>query len=71
MNRLSRLGMALAALCGSLSSVALATAAQGAAKPIYYVAVGDSYAVGFQPGYTDNSETLHGYTNQIPALVAK
>lgn len=62
--------MALAALAGSLTSAAVAATAQAAAKPTYYVAVGDSYAEGYQPGYTDNSETLVGYTNQVPALVA-
>jgi lysophospholipase L1-like esterase len=31
----------------------------------YYISLGDSYAEGYQPGYTDNSETLSGYANQV------
>lgn len=39
-------------------------------SPLYYVAVGDSYAEGFQPGFANGSETLHGYTNRVVTLVA-
>ena len=41
------------------------------AAPLFYVALGDSYAEGYQPGFANGSETLHGYVNQVPALVAK
>ena len=40
-------------------------------SPLYYVALGDSYAEGYQPGFANGSETLHGYTNQVAPLVAK
>ena len=31
----------------------------------YYISLGDSYAEGYQPGFTDNSETLSGFANQV------
>ena len=46
-----------------------ATTAHKAKTPMYYVALGDSYAMGYQPGYSDTSETVHGYVQQLPALV--
>ena len=64
-------------LVGSLTVVSLVSIATvavrpagAASKPLYYVALGDSYAEGYQPTFTDNSETLRGYTNQVPSLVA-
>jgi lysophospholipase L1-like esterase len=52
----------------SASSAGAATAHKAKA-PLYYVALGDSYAMGYQPGYSDTSETVHGYVQQLPALV--
>jgi lysophospholipase L1-like esterase len=44
----------------------LAPTAAQAAKPKYYVALGDSLSVGVQPNSTGISvETQHGYTNQL------
>src|ERR1700704_6672482 len=48
---------------------ALAPAAAQAAKPKYYVALGDSLSVGVQPNSSGASvETSHGYANQLLAL---
>jgi lysophospholipase L1-like esterase len=45
---------------------ALAPAAAQAAKPKYYLALGDSLSVGVQPNSAGKSvETQHGYTNQL------
>src|ERR1700704_3985738 len=48
---------------------ALAPAAAQAAKPKYYVALGDSLSVGVQPNSSGASvETSHGYATQLLAL---
>jgi lysophospholipase L1-like esterase len=48
---------------------ALAPAAAQAAKPKYYLALGDSLSVGVQPNSAGMSvETQHGYTNQLFAM---
>jgi lysophospholipase L1-like esterase len=41
-----------------------------AAGPLYYLNLGDSVAVGHQPGSSDGSETLHGYANRLVSDVA-
>jgi lysophospholipase L1-like esterase len=41
-----------------------------AAGPLYYLNLGDSVAVGHQPGTADGSETLHGYSNRVVSDVA-
>jgi lysophospholipase L1-like esterase len=69
-NRIRIMGAAVA-LCGSLVATMATTATAAPKKTMYYVALGDSYAEGYQPGYTDNSETLHGYVNQVDALLSK
>ncbi len=47
----TRLALLVAAALAAAGLVALSGAAQaGAAKPTYYVSVGDSYSVGYQPG---------------------
>jgi lysophospholipase L1-like esterase len=52
----------------ALSIAVLAPAAAQAAKPKYYVALGDSLSVGVQPNSRGISvETQHGYTNQLLA----
>jgi len=53
-------------LIGSLSTVTSGAdqVAKGP-KPMFYLSLGDSLAVGIQPGFTDNSETLHGYSNRV------
>ena len=68
----------LAAAVGLSSLGAFAVSASGSeahnkpvAKTMYYVNIGDSYAEGYQPGFTDNSETLEGYANKLTALLAK
>jgi lysophospholipase L1-like esterase len=43
---------------------AVASSAQ-AARTAYYLSLGDSLAVGHQPGTSDGSETLHGYSNRV------
>ncbi len=48
-------------------SSAAKTTAKTAAAPSYYVNLGDSYAEGYQPGYTNGTETLHGYANRLVA----
>ena len=59
-------GAVPAGVAAASSRVALKHAA-----PLYYVALGDSYAEGYQPGFANGAETLHGYVNQVPPLVAK
>ena len=68
---LRRIVMAGALLGTAAMSItaAGATTAHKAKTPMYYVALGDSYAMGYQPGYSDTSETVHGYVQQLPALV--
>ena len=39
--------------------------------PLFYVALGDSYAQGYQPGFVNGSETLNGYTNQVGPMVVR
>lgn len=41
-----------------------------AATSSYYLSLGDSLAVGHQPGTADESETLHGYSNRVVVDVA-
>lgn len=48
-----------------------ATPASGATPKSYYLSLGDSLAQGYQPGYTDGSETLHGYSNRVVTDVAR
>jgi lysophospholipase L1-like esterase len=66
--------MSLAALAAMLGlhvvSAAASTHADAKAKPTYYLNLGDSYAEGYQPGYTNGSETLHGYANRLVKDVA-
>jgi lysophospholipase L1-like esterase len=59
--------MFMAALAASLSvaSVPAAASTKSGAKPLYYVNLGDSYAEGYQPGFANGSETLHGYANRL------
>ncbi len=53
-------------LIGSLSTVtSAATFTTRGPKPMFYLSLGDSLAVGIQPGFADNSETLHGYSNRV------
>ena len=52
-----------------LTIAALAPAAAQAAKPKYYLALGDSLSVGVQPNSAGISvETQHGYTRQLFAM---
>ena len=39
-------------------------------KASYYLSLGDSLVQGYQPGYPDGSETLHGYPDRLVADVA-
>ncbi len=43
-------------------------AAFGSESPLYYVALGDSLAVGFQPSTTGGHPTNHGYVDDLYAL---
>lgn len=53
----------------AVTIAALAPAAAQAAKPKYYVALGDSLSVGVQPNSAGHSvETQHGYTRQLLAM---
>jgi lysophospholipase L1-like esterase len=68
----------LVAAVGVSSLGAFAASASGsvahtkpAPKTMYYVNIGDSYAEGYQPGFTDNSETLNGYANKLTTLLAE
>lgn len=45
--------------------------ASGARPKSFYLSLGDSLAQGYQPGYSDGSETLHGFSNRVVADVAK
>ena len=67
--------IAAAALVFGVTQVGVASASPRIvakhAAPLFYVALGDSYAEGYQPGFSNGSETLHGYVNQVPALVMK
>jgi lysophospholipase L1-like esterase len=45
--------------------------AEGATARLFYLSLGDSLAQGYQPGYTNGSETLHGYSNRVVTDVAK
>jgi lysophospholipase L1-like esterase len=38
---------------------------------LFYLSLGDSLAQGYQPGYTNGSETLHGYSNRVVTDVVK
>jgi lysophospholipase L1-like esterase len=59
----------LLAAAGIVAGLALPAQAHAAAKPQYYVSLGDSYAVGYQP--TVDRSTRHGFADQIPALARK
>jgi lysophospholipase L1-like esterase len=54
---------------GTAPSSGASTRAGG--KTLYYVNLGDSYAEGYQPGFTNGSETLHGYANRLVADLSK
>jgi lysophospholipase L1-like esterase len=75
MSRSWKLAVAIAALIIAMAPVRAASASNHAVTkrsiPLYYIALGDSYAEGYQPGFANGSETLHGYTNQVVPLVAK
>jgi len=63
----------LAAATTVLATVALpaaAASAKPAPAPSYYVNLGDSYAMGYQPGFASGSETLHGYANKLVPLLS-
>ena len=55
---------------GALTTVSGVTEPAGAATLRYYLSLGDSVAQGYQPGYSDGSETLHGYSNLVVNDVA-
>lgn len=75
MGRSWKYGVTIFALLVALAPMTVAAAVTRAvvkrSTSLYYVALGDSYAEGYQPGFTNGSETLHGYTNQVVPLVAK
>lgn len=63
--------VAAAALALSVTGIAAVSPSGASAKTMmYHVALGDSYAEGYQPGYPASQlETLHGYNNQVDALL--
>jgi lysophospholipase L1-like esterase len=61
LNRLGRRGLLLALLLAGLLVAPPAAQAAGASKTQYYVSLGDSYAVGYQPGRGSTSE---GFADQ-------
>jgi len=63
--------VAATALAIAVSGIAAVSPTGATAKPtMYHVALGDSYAEGYQPGYPASQlETLHGYNNQVDALL--
>jgi hypothetical protein len=65
--------VAVATVASGVSGVVLsAPAASGAASaPLYYISLGDSMAEGYQPGFANGSETLHGYANQVVSMLAR
>ncbi len=70
-----RLGVVIASVGMMLGLVGITVAtSQGhrsaTSSPTYLVALGDSYAEGYQPGFPKGSETLHGFNNQVVTLVA-
>ena len=75
MRRSGKLAVAIAVLMITMVPIGATSASNyPVAKrsgPLYYVALGDSYAEGYQPGFANGSETLHGYTNQVVSLVSK
>ncbi|MEI6700995.1 MAG: SGNH/GDSL hydrolase family protein [Actinomycetota bacterium] len=58
------LGFALFAVTSSTSND------KPKAAPTFLVAVGDSYAEGYQPGFATDNPTLHGFNDQVVTLVA-
>ncbi len=70
-----KLTLAIVALSIGVVPGALATASTRVlahhSSPLFYVALGDSYAQGYQPGFVNGAETLHGYTNQVGPLVVR
>ena len=58
--------VSLSSLAGLTSASAVTTRTT---SPTYYVNLGDSYAEGYQPGVANNSETLHGYADQLVAVL--
>ncbi len=75
MTKVARRGVL--ALVLALSTFALALGmrapvrASAATARSYYLSLGDSLAQGYQPGYADGSETLHGYSNRVVTDVAR
>jgi len=55
---------------GAITPVFDLAAPAGATTVKYYLSLGDSVAQGYQPGYSDGSETLHGYSNMVLTDVA-
>jgi len=74
MNRLARKGAVASAATmlamGLLGAVVPGIGAAASKPSLYYVSLGDSYSVGYQPGFANQSETLHGYANRLVANLA-
>jgi len=63
-----------AAVAGAVAlalAVVLPTASSAAAKPLYYVNLGDSYAAGYQYPGEPAALPLKGYANQLTAMLKK
>ncbi len=75
MTKVARRGVLCLLLALSACVLALGTRtaipASGATPRSYYLSLGDSLAQGYQPGFTDGSETLHGYSNRVVTDVAR
>jgi lysophospholipase L1-like esterase len=56
---------------GAFSAIAPSQGAAAASTPNYYLSLGDSYAMGYQPGFPSGSETLHGFANRVAASVGR
>jgi GDSL-like Lipase/Acylhydrolase family len=75
MTKVARRGALALVVALSTCAIVLGTPgavpASGATPRLFYLSLGDSLAQGYQPGYTDGSETLHGFSNRVVTDVAK
>lgn len=62
---------ALVLLAGSAGAASGPARPSRPSGPLYYLSLGDSWAVGFQIGVSTGDETLHGYSNRVVADVAR
>jgi lysophospholipase L1-like esterase len=75
MFKVARSGTVALVLALSICAIVVGTTgavhASGATPKSFYLSLGDSLAQGYQPGYANGSETLHGYSNRVVTDVDK